>query len=287
ADLTCTVGAGVRRDVLDAALAERGVCLACAGEGSIGGLFAGDTIGAMTCGGPSPRSLLLGIEAVLTDGTEFRSGARVVKSVAGFDLHKLFVGSRGLLFAVAALHLKLRPLPRDQVWFERTALDPDAACDLFRSLRRQAVPPAMLTLRREAAGFAVRGRLDGRTVYVKAMLRCHELDEASPYGDLHLQAPPGGEVLAGIINPSGVETLLAQAPPSAPFVMHGGGHFELATSAAHDSDRLLAGMPGLGARACIALAAADRRGIGTHPDEGQRRLVAALRRALDPDGVLV
>ena len=33
-----------------------------------------------------PRGLLLGMEAYLADGTAFRSGARVVKSVAGFDV---------------------------------------------------------------------------------------------------------------------------------------------------------------------------------------------------------
>ena len=119
-DLTCTVEAGVRRDALDAALAENRLQLPCAGGGSVGGLFAADPHGPLGPGMHSPRSLLLGFEGMLAEGLSFKAGARVVKSVAGFDLQKLFVGSQGRLFAVTRLHLKLRPAPRHQVERPRT-----------------------------------------------------------------------------------------------------------------------------------------------------------------------
>ncbi|MHC4899502.1 MAG: FAD-binding oxidoreductase, partial [Planctomycetota bacterium] len=107
-DLTCTVEAGVRREALDAALQKRRLQLPCAGGGTIGGLFAADVHGPLGPGMHSPRSLLLGFEGMLAEGLAFKAGARVVKSVAGFDLQKLFVGSQGRLFAVTRLHLKLR-----------------------------------------------------------------------------------------------------------------------------------------------------------------------------------
>ena len=139
-DQTCTVDCGVPRALLDAELARVGLELPCAGGGTIGGLFASDAIGATTAGGPSPRTLLLGCDGMLADGTPFRSGARVVKSVAGFDVHRLLIGSRGLLFAATRLHLRLAPRPRAQQWFHAGHLDRTAALELVRQLRALAVP---------------------------------------------------------------------------------------------------------------------------------------------------
>lgn len=285
-DLTCSVGAGLTRAALDGALADHGVCLPCAGEGSLGGLFASDPIGATTLGGPAPRSLLLGFEAVLADGTEFRSGARVVKSVAGFDLHKLFVGSRGRLFAATKLHLKLRPMPRGSAWFARTALDADAALAAFVRLRNEPVPPGVLRLERRSDGFALRGRIDGRPAFIRRTLDAHELAEAEPRSEATITAPAGGELLSGGAAPSGIPGLLQQAGAGA-FVYHGGGRFELATASPAATDLLLARLPGLAVHACVVSGAPERRGHGTPLDAGERHLTAALKRALDPDDILV
>ncbi|MBM3962518.1 MAG: FAD-binding oxidoreductase, partial [Planctomycetes bacterium] len=70
-DQTCSVDCGVRREELDAALAPHGLELPCPGGGTIGGLFAADPLGAAAHGGQSPRSLLLGVEGLLADGTAF------------------------------------------------------------------------------------------------------------------------------------------------------------------------------------------------------------------------
>ncbi len=57
------------------------------------------------------RDYVLGLEVVLADGTIVRLGGRTHKNKTGFELHRLFVGSEGLLGVVTEATLKLLPLP--------------------------------------------------------------------------------------------------------------------------------------------------------------------------------
>ena len=57
------------------------------------------------------RDYVLGLEVVLADGTILRLGGRTHKNKTGFELHRLFVGSEGLLGVVTEATLKLIPLP--------------------------------------------------------------------------------------------------------------------------------------------------------------------------------
>ncbi len=72
---------------------------------------------ATNAGGPKclkygvTRDYVLGMEVVLTDGTVVRLGGRNHKNKTGFDLHRLFVGSEGMLGVVTEATLKLLPLP--------------------------------------------------------------------------------------------------------------------------------------------------------------------------------
>jgi glycolate oxidase FAD binding subunit len=59
----------------------------------------------------SLRDLVIGISAVLPDGTIARSGGKVVKNVAGYDLPKLFTGSFGTLGIITQATFRLHPLP--------------------------------------------------------------------------------------------------------------------------------------------------------------------------------
>src|SRR5207249_1720878 len=78
--------------------------------------FIGGNI-ATNAGGPRclkygvTRDYVLGLEVVLADGAVVRLGGRTHKNKTGFDLHRLFVGSEGLLGVVTEATLKLLPLP--------------------------------------------------------------------------------------------------------------------------------------------------------------------------------
>src|SRR5260370_26933483 len=57
------------------------------------------------------RDLVIGVTVLLPDGTRASSGGKVVKNVAGYDLAKLFCGSREQLGSVERIALRLHPLP--------------------------------------------------------------------------------------------------------------------------------------------------------------------------------
>jgi glycolate oxidase len=78
--------------------------------------FIGGNI-ATNAGGPRclkygvTRDYVLGLEVVLANGAIVRLGGRTHKNKTGFDLHRLFVGSEGLLGVITEATLKLIPLP--------------------------------------------------------------------------------------------------------------------------------------------------------------------------------
>ena len=60
------------------------------------------------------RSMVLGLEAVLADGTVVSSLNRMIKNNAGYDLKHLFIGSEGTLAVITRLVLRLSERPRSQ-----------------------------------------------------------------------------------------------------------------------------------------------------------------------------
>jgi glycolate oxidase len=58
------------------------------------------------------RDSVLGLEAVLADGSLIRTGRRTVKGVTGYDLTGLLVGSEGTLGIITSATLRLRPAPK-------------------------------------------------------------------------------------------------------------------------------------------------------------------------------
>lgn len=126
ADMTATVGAGTRLSNLQARLAEAGQWLPLDPPGemaTVGGIFATNDSGPMRHGYGSLRELVIGMTVVLADGTVARSGGRVIKNVAGYDLCRLFCGALGTLGLVVELTLRLHPRPAA----ERTLIMPTDA----------------------------------------------------------------------------------------------------------------------------------------------------------------
>lgn len=60
------------------------------------------------------RDMVLGLEAVMADGTVVSSMNRMIKNNAGYDLKQLFIGSEGTLGIVTRAVLRLRERPRNQ-----------------------------------------------------------------------------------------------------------------------------------------------------------------------------
>ena len=112
-DLTCIVESGLRLSELQAALARHGQRLSLdpPGDPTLGECLLENLSGPLSHRFGTMRDLVIGVTVVLPDGTRASSGGKVVKNVAGYDLSKLYCGSRGRLGAVERLALRLHPLP--------------------------------------------------------------------------------------------------------------------------------------------------------------------------------
>lgn len=159
-DMTITVEAGLRVDALQATLAKERqrlpIDIAQPERATLGGALATNTSGPRRFGHGTFRDFVIGISAVDAEGRLFKAGGRVVKNVAGYDLCKLLVGSRGTLAVVTQVTLKLRPLPETsaQLWL---TIDSFRAIEerLVTLLTSQARPVAIEVLNPAAAALIV------------------------------------------------------------------------------------------------------------------------------------
>ncbi|MDB6035587.1 MAG: lactate dehydrogenase [Verrucomicrobiales bacterium] len=120
-DLTVTVEAGISLRSLQTELGQKGQWLPLdppqPGQVTIRSLIEENLSGPRRHGYGTVREHLIGLKAMLPDGRIIKSGGKVVKNVAGYDLQKLFVGSRGSLGIVLEATFKLQPRPEvEEIW---------------------------------------------------------------------------------------------------------------------------------------------------------------------------
>ena len=115
ADLTVTVEAGIRLAALQSVLAQHRQYLALdppyADRCTLGGIVATNASGSLRLRYGAARNQILGLRVVHANGTAVKSGGKVVKNVAGYDLNKLYIGAFGTLGIITEVTLKLSPIP--------------------------------------------------------------------------------------------------------------------------------------------------------------------------------
>jgi glycolate oxidase FAD binding subunit len=113
-DMTCTVEAGCNWGAMQAALRQHGQMVALdplwPDRATVGGVVAANDSGALRLRYGGLRDLIIGMTIVLADGTIAKTGGKVVKNVAGYDLHKLMTGSCGTLGVIADVNFRLHPV---------------------------------------------------------------------------------------------------------------------------------------------------------------------------------
>ncbi|HTK92628.1 MAG TPA: FAD-binding oxidoreductase [Verrucomicrobiae bacterium] len=114
-DMVASVQCGISLDALAGRLGQHGQRLpldpAPGGARSVGGVLATAASGPLRLRYGTGRDLLLGVRFVQADGVVTWGGARVVKSVTGYDVPKLLVGSLGTLGVLAEATVRLHPIP--------------------------------------------------------------------------------------------------------------------------------------------------------------------------------
>ncbi len=163
ADLTVTVRGGTTLASLDEALARSGQFWPCdapfAETATVGGTIGADANGPSRLRYGRIRESVLGMRIVCADGSRAKSGSRVVKSVAGYDLHKLIAGSYGTLGLIAEVTLKVAPRPLvERIAVGRFA-SPVGASTLGRQIAGSNLFPMAVVVMDEASARTVGGLL--------------------------------------------------------------------------------------------------------------------------------
>lgn len=153
-DMTITVPAGMTVDRLAEILAEESQQLPvdrADPSRSIGDLVALDICGPRRFGYGTLRDYVIGLQAIDGRGRVFRSGGRVVKNVAGYDLCRLLTGAGDSLAVITEVTLKLKPLPPDAGLLLGSVADWRSADAVLERLNLSAARPIAIDLCSRAA----------------------------------------------------------------------------------------------------------------------------------------
>jgi glycolate oxidase FAD binding subunit len=150
ADLTITAEAGMTFGEFQNLVGRNGLWLPLdprgGSEATLGGIIAANAVGPLRQGSGGPRDMVLGLKIATTDGKVAKTGGRVVKNVAGFDLGKLLTCSLGTLGVIVEASLKLFPKPAERATFSMRAGSLGIARDLRRSILRSPLDAMRLML---------------------------------------------------------------------------------------------------------------------------------------------
>ncbi|HWE03422.1 MAG TPA: FAD-binding oxidoreductase [Tepidisphaeraceae bacterium] len=153
---------------------------------TIGGILATNDSGALRANFGALRDQLIGVTVALADGTIAKSGGKVVKNVAGFDLPKLFTGSFGTLGVIVEATFRLYACPKatrvarftvqndDQLGRVLTALNARSSLTASVQIEASSDGVAAIVLGIEGLADAIEGKL--REI-VRAALDAHATRE--------------------------------------------------------------------------------------------------------------
>ena len=179
------------------------------GQGSsptVGGVLATGAAGPRRLRYGTPRDLLIGITVIRPDGTVTKSGGKVVKNVAGYDLGKLYTGSQGTLGLITEAIFRLHPLPAATAFVTAGYADPAAAAEGVAAAAGYHLAPAANEIARPSRGGRVRvavllegdpGGLSERASQMRGVLGAGTatLDAAPPWWGAGPATPGSGAAI--------------------------------------------------------------------------------------------
>jgi glycolate oxidase FAD binding subunit len=158
-DMTATVAAGTPWSLMQRELARHNQRVALdpvfPDRATVGGVIAVNDSGVLRRRYGSLRDLVLGMTIVLADGTIARSGGKVVKNVAGYDLPKLLTGSFGTLGVITEVTFRLHPLPAKLLNVTARSASITQLADLMHRIAAAPLSLESMQLRNEDTAFAL------------------------------------------------------------------------------------------------------------------------------------
>jgi glycolate oxidase FAD binding subunit len=158
-DLTATVAAGTTWSTLQRTLAAHNQRVVLdplwPNIATVGGIIASNDSGVLRSRYGSLRDLIIGMTIVLADGTIAKTGGKVVKNVAGYDLHKLMTGAFGTLGVITEVVFRLHPMPKCSANWTIVSSDVAALDRVRRQLADSTIFFEALQMRTDEGGFAL------------------------------------------------------------------------------------------------------------------------------------
>lgn len=321
ADLTFTAKSGTSMSEIDSALGSHHQWLPFNPPAvlarSLGGLVASGASGPLWMGYGPVRNHVLGATVATGDGRVLRLGGRVVKNVAGFDLLKPMVGSRGTLAFITSVCMRAFPRPATNRSLVLRADGLGGLVEAASSIGTAPVLPvsSVLSAGGPGSGAELRVRLHGARPTVDADQKTLEVhlgvafDSVDEDADVVVggDSAPEGEPVAGETPRDGAPWTVLEATvlPS---------HLDQAVAALNsvDPDRvtvdtyaarirvelsqfdalaigeLRSAVERLGGASAVERAPhdADVAGLASRPSAAELTLAARVASAFDPEGVL-
>ncbi len=116
------------------------------------------------------RDYVLGLQVVLADGRIMKTGSKAMKSVSGYDLTRLFVGSEGTLGVVTEIILKINPKPTATSTAVATFDDLEDAGRAVSQIMYSGIIPSVLEILGKHTIVAINQNTDLNLPEVDAML---------------------------------------------------------------------------------------------------------------------
>ena len=158
-DLTATVAAGTTWQHMQNTLAQHNQRVALdplqPRFSTVGGVLSTNDSGLLRLRYGSLRDLVLGMTIVLADGTIARTGGKVVKNVAGYDLPKLLTGSFGTLGIITEATFRLHGVPQHSAVFTIESQEIAPLADVMAAVLKNGLSIERMQLRNGELAFAL------------------------------------------------------------------------------------------------------------------------------------
>ena len=179
-------------------------------DATVGGVIATGVSGMRRLRTGMMRDTVVELELVTGDGRLIRSGARTVKNVTGFDVHRLATGAFGSLGAIVQVAIKVRPRPK----VRRTLITSDGGVALADALLGSVPLPAAVIAQPDHIEVFLEGwpeEVDEQTEAARAVTAGFQIHQDRPPTCVHELWPEAPILAEAAVAPSRIQSVVRAA----------------------------------------------------------------------------